>query len=444
MEEAHLELKRVLGRKELMSAALGQIIGAGIFSLLPAAIGIAGKAASLSFLIAACITLFGLVPRIFVNGTNRTNGGNYTHLAFLGERRLAGSFLIIHVLTNLSLSMYALSFAQYLVASVEGLNVKMVAFSVLTIMVILNLIGVKSAAKVQNILVILLVIALIIFCIFGVPKVNVNYFLEKPFMSHGLAGVLNAAALLTFATGGAATITNYSAEAKNPTKDLPVVLIVSTVGVALIYGVMAVVTTGILPLDMVANQPLTVIAAEILPRPLYVFFIVGGAMLALITTLNSQLGACTKPILQGCKDGWFPKKWGEVNEKYRTPHYLILFFYVIGLLPIVFGISITGISSTVVFGSRIIEICIALTLLRLPKVVPNEWKKSRFYVSDGKLRLGTALSFASALLATYLTVRTMTYEGAIFNLLVLFLAIGFGYFADRYGSVNMEISYEAQ
>lgn len=82
--------------------------------------------------------------------------------------------------------------------------------------------------------------------------------------------------------------------------------------------------------------------------------------------------------------------------------------------------------------------------MRLPKVVPNEWKKSRFYVSDGKLRLGTALSFASALLATYLTVRTMTYEGAIFNLLVLFLAIGFGYFADRYGSVNMEISYEAQ
>lgn len=439
-----MELNRVLGRKELMSAAVGQIIGAGIFSLLPSAIGLTGKAASLSFLIAAFITLFSLIPRIFVNGTIRTNGGNYTHLAFLGGRRLAGAFLIIHILTNLSLSMYALSFAQYLVASVEGLNVKVIAISVLSIMVFLNIIGVKSAAKVQNILVGLLIIALVLFCVFGVPKVNMGYFLEKPFMSHGWKGVFNAAALLTFATGGASTIISFSAEAKNPTKDLPVVLVVSTIGVALIYGVMAVVSTGILPLNMVENQPLTVVAAEILPGPLYVFFVVGGAMLALITTLNSQLGSCTKPILQGCKDGWFPKKWGEINEKFRTPHYLIVFFYLIGLLPIIFDISLTGISSTVVFGSRLIDICIALTLLNIPKLVPNEWKNSRFYVSKGKLTIGAALSFASAILATYLTVRTMTPLGAMFNLIVLFAAFCFGYFVDKYGKVEIEVSYEAQ
>ena len=439
-----MELERVLGRKELMSAAVGQIIGAGIFSLLPSAIGITGKAASLSFLIAACITLFSLIPRIFVNGTIRTNGGNYTHLAFLGGKRLAGAFLIIHVLTNLSLSMYALSFAQYLVASIEGINIKFVAFIVLSVMVFLNIIGVKSAAKVQNILVVLLVASLFMFCIFGVPKINVSYFLEKPFMSHGWSGMLNAAALLTFATGGASTIIGFSAEAKNPTKDLPIALVVSTIGVAIIYGVMAVVSTGVLPLNVVENKPLTVVAAEILPRSLYIFFIVGGAMLALITTLNSQLGSCTKPILQGCKDGWFPKKWGEINKKFKTPHYLILFFYLVGLLPIAFGISLTGISSAVVFGSRLIDVCIDITLLRLPKLVPTEWKESRFYVSNGKLILGATLSLFSALLATYLTVRTMTYQGVIFNLIILVIAFCFGYFTDKYRKVEMEVSYEAQ
>lgn len=86
---------------------------------------------------------------------------------------------------------------------------------------------------------------------------------------------------------------------QEPTKDIPFVIVTSTVGVALLYGLVATTASGVLPVAEVANQPLTLVAAEILPKPLYIFFIVGGAMFALATTLNSQIMSATKPIMPG-------------------------------------------------------------------------------------------------------------------------------------------------
>ena len=127
--------------------------------------------------------------------------------------------------------------------------------------------------------------------------------------------------------------------------------VLSTVVVAVFYAFMAVVATGVLPIDVVQGQPLSLVAAEILPGPLYVFFLIGGAMFALMTTLNAQMGWCTKPLLQGCVDGWLPKKFGAINSRFKTPHNLILFFYLVGLLPLIFGFNMnTILGNAVLFG----------------------------------------------------------------------------------------------
>lgn len=60
------DLDRVLGKKDFFAIAVGQIIGAGIFSLLPQAIGLTGRSASFAFAIAAVLTLLKLAPRLFV------------------------------------------------------------------------------------------------------------------------------------------------------------------------------------------------------------------------------------------------------------------------------------------------------------------------------------------------------------------------------------------
>lgn len=65
-------------------------------------------------------------------------------------------------------------------------------------------------------------------------------------------------------------------------------------------------------------------AKEILPSVLYVFFVVGGAMFALVSTLNSQLAWATKPVMQACVDGWFPKKLALLHPKYKLQYIFLL------------------------------------------------------------------------------------------------------------------------
>ena len=50
------QLKQTLGFGDLMGSAVGQIIGAGIMSLMPAAINMTGRSVVFSFLIAAVLS----------------------------------------------------------------------------------------------------------------------------------------------------------------------------------------------------------------------------------------------------------------------------------------------------------------------------------------------------------------------------------------------------
>ena len=148
------------------------------------------------------------------------------------------------------------------------------------------------AAKVQNLLVIALIAALVVFAVFGFPSVDLgNYFsnADSMFLSDGIGGFLTAVAYLGFATGGATVILASSNECKNSAKDIPFVIVVSTCDAALLYGLAATVASDILPVPEVANQPLTLVANIVLPGPVYIFFIACGALFALTTPLNFQM-----------------------------------------------------------------------------------------------------------------------------------------------------------
>jgi APA family basic amino acid/polyamine antiporter len=436
------DLKRVLGRGDLMSIAVGQIIGAGIFALAGVAIGMTGKSVNIAFMIAALFVIIIAFTQIVISGTVRLRGGLYTQAALLVGNRFAGFYTLIFIVTNLSIAMYALSFADYFLALIPGINSKLIAVTVLTIFYLANLFGVKEAAKVQHFMVITMALALTLFIVFGMPQIQPGYFSGADFMPGGLTGLFTAAALLTFATGGASSVINFGAEAKNPTKDIPFVLIVSTVSVALIYALMATVAAGVLPIAEVANQPLTVVALEILPYPLYIFFIVGGAMFALATTLNATLGWVTKPVLQASVDGWLPQQLGAINEKYKTPHVLLTIFFVLGLVPIITGWNIGGIANFALVLGNILNLFLSMATVRLPKVVPDLWEKSKFRTSATTLWTISILATLVSAYQVYLLVQNLTTSLVIGNLLLLILASLFAVWRYNSGKVQMEISYE--
>lgn len=96
------DLKRVLGFGDLMGAAVGQIIGAGIMSLMGIAIAMTGRSAMISFIIAAVLILINTLPSVIVTGTVRMRGGMYTQAALLGTTTFGGVVMFLSFFGNLS------------------------------------------------------------------------------------------------------------------------------------------------------------------------------------------------------------------------------------------------------------------------------------------------------------------------------------------------------
>ena len=425
--------------------AAGQIIGAGIMALVGIGIAMTGRSVNLAFVMAAVFTIMMAIPMVYLGGTLRLRGGNYSQIGLLMGKLFAGAYIVVYIVTNISLAIYSISFAQYFIG-LTGLNISpvLVAAVCMTTFYVLNLFGIQGAAFLQNAMVVCLALALVIFMAFGVGKINWNgaFGGTADWMTGGLNGLLMTAALLTYATGGATVVINFGAEAKNPTKDIPFVIIASTLSIACVYAVMATIASGVLPVAQVAGKPLLLVAKAILPAGFYEFFIIGGAMFALTTTLNATLSWVTKPLLQATVDGWFPAFMGKIS-KYKTPTVWLTLFYVMGMIPIIFSIDLETVTTLALIIGYIFGVVISLSIVNLPKKVPEIWAASKMHCSTGMLWV-VGLIGASSGVAQFL-ILSLNQQAWVWwgNLILVSVAFAYSYFRIKSGKVNMEISYEA-
>lgn len=411
-------------------------------SLTGVAIGMTGRSVPIAFVLSALMVLTTNMPLALINTIARYQGGAYSIIGSGLNKKFTGMYSVLFVLTNLSLSMYTLSFADYALPFLPMVPRKALAIGLLVIIYGLNYRGIDKFSQFQNVIVLSLVVALATFSVYGMLNMDMStYYNTETFMTDGVLGLLTATAQLTFATGGANVIANLSAEAKNPTRDIPMVMITSTIGIAVLYAFMATIAAGILPVDQVANQPLTLVAERVLPRALYVFFIIGGAWFALISTLNSQLATCTKPLIQAAKDGWFPEGLAYIHPKYRTPTRLLTFFFIVGLIPVLLGLDISFISRTVTFVGTVINSMIVLSFYYATKKYSEQWKKSPLHLSEGPKTLLVVAAIAIYLLQAFLMGRSLPLYYVAGNVVVFILAYTFATTKYNSGKVNVSQSY---
>lgn len=431
--------KKKLSRLDLMSMAVGQIIGVGIMTMTGLAIGFTGRSVNVAFVVAAAIVLFCAIPQIFIGGTANFLGGQYSQIAVLSGQRLAGVYAFINFAMTLAISMYTLSFCDYLLSLFPGANTKLVSLIVVAALIGLHLFGVKQAARLQNVMCAVLALAIASYIVFGLGHVEPGYFTGPDFLSGGITGFLLASVFLTFAIGGATYIVNYSSEAQNPTKDIPFVIIVSTLAVVVVYALMATVAAGVLPVSEVANQPLSVSAASFMPKGMFTFFVVGGAMFALLTTLNFSIGMVTFPIMRACQDGWLPPKFAQCNKRFGTPHWILLTLFLIGYLPILFGLNLSTIANSTVILTTSIRAVIAYSAMRLPTKMPELWNKSKFHVGKTALNVISIVTIVVALLSVALLIVTSPMAEIIGNIVILSCAVLFALLRNKH--VNLKPSY---
>ena len=446
---ANNQSQATLGFMDLMSIAVGQIIGAGVMVMSISALGMTGRSVNIAFMIAAVFTLFSTIPTVFVASVARFHGGMYSQYAVFVHPIFAGFMQYTGLLSSVSLGMFGIGLASYIGMLIPAIQNNQTVWAVIFMLAFfaLNWFGTAWMAKVQGFMFYFLVAALVMFTVMGLPHANIgsyfgNELFGAPLLGHGVSGLVEAASYLTYATGGAQVILAFSGEAKNPTKDIPIVIIIATLSVAFLYALLATVIGGVLPADeVIAIGNLAPIADMIMPKPLYYFFIIGGAGFALGTTLNSSIASNFPPMLRAAKDGWFPGVLSKVN-KHGVPYVWMFMRMFLNLAVVASGFDTNVLGKwTLVIGNVTSFVTIG-SVIRIDKLFPEQWAKSPYHVSNPVKALLLGLAMCTQAIQTSMNLKGLSMGVIMLNVVSMVAFGGIATYLYKTGKVHMNPSYD--
>ena len=125
------------------------------------------------------------------------------------------------------------------------------------------------------------------------------------------------------------SIAQAGGEARNPTRNLPLAILISVVGVAIFYLLFTAAVYHAVPWSFVADQAqhrdVTApgLLGYLLPRP-WAVLIAAGVSVALIKDLPAMLMGISRLLFAWAEDGIFPARVAAVHPVRRTPHVAII------------------------------------------------------------------------------------------------------------------------
>lgn len=445
-ERQESRLIRNLGFWDLMAISVGQIIGAGIMSSTGVAIGMTGTGVVLAFLMSPIFTIISIFPVAILGAAVPTTGGPYRYCSRILGKSPGMLYLLLHITMNVGLAQYALSFASYFVSITTGFHQHMVAIVILTFFFITNLIGTKSAALMNKIMSAALICGLLLFIAFGIPKADLPYiFTPSHLFAKGGFAFISTLALLSSATAGAQVVAELGGETKDAGRTIPKVMVLSTFGVGVFYVLIAIVAAGILPMEQVADQPLTLVAQETMPAAAFYLFVIGAALGATATTLNATLSWVTKPLLVACDDGLLPRSLGTVS-RHGVPVKLLTLFYLVGLIPLAMGFDIAFITKFTTANSLLSKLFVCFALYALASKSGDTLKRSSMHIRPGQAKAisVTGMVILCVLSASLFINLSLAVVGFVAALIVIVLIYTNTYARHIKLANDLEVDYTSQ
>ena len=385
--------KAKLSLADLVGLGVGQIVGSGIMILTGIAIGKTGYGVPLAFIIASIAVALTNLCLATLGSAIPANGGQYTYVRDLIGKKTGFFYVALLAAGQLVLANYAIGFSEYFTAVWPNANATVVAALMMTLIFVVNLTGVKTALAFQKILVIILFTSITAFIIFGFPQIKSfsPYFNSKLIMPNGFGEFVSSIFLVRFSIVGAEFINEYGGDAENPGRNIPIAMLISTIIVTIVYVLLALVATGVLPIDQVAFQTLGTVANEIFPKSIYYIFMIGGGMFALASSLNAVFSWAPRGLSVAIEDGWLPKGLGKTNARWGSPTYLLIIFYIMGMIPIITG---TTLELVAVLGNNIGLIFASLPVIAvmfLPKRNREAYEKAKFKLPEWAMTIFPAI-----------------------------------------------------
>lgn len=406
-------LKKTLGAFDLIILGVGAIIGSGIFTVAGIAAIESGPSLVLAMVLASLACVFSALCYSEFAAMIPASGGAYTYTyATMGEFMawivgwvLMLEYLVGYIAVVSAWSGYFMQFISgfsflpqwltnppvYLIhdystaiseLAKQGIDPSSVIPTfmgiplcinipgiLITFFIIATLIkGMQESKNMTGILVIIKIAVVLAFVITGFFYIRPENW--TPFMPNGFSGMFASAFTIFFAYIGFDAIATAAEETKNPQKNLPIGIIGSLIVCTICYVLVALVLTGMVPLNLIDTQAPIANAMSMVGQNWVAGFISIGALTGLTSVLLVLMLAGTRILFSMSRDNFLPKVFQKIHPKFQTPYILTYMVGVICIFGMLF-LDIKKAADLVNFGAvaAFIVVCAAVLILR--KKEPN-------------------------------------------------------------------------
>lgn len=341
------ELARNLGFTEAMAMGGGTMIGAGIFILPGIAAEGAGPASSLSFLVAGIVALLAAVSLSELATGMSIAGGSY-HYVNRALGSFFGSIVGWGMWTGLMFAsaFYMIGFGQYLVEPVPLLDGRMLVILLglfgLAFLVGVNYYGTEESSTFQNIMIGSETAVIVVYLAVGFFYVDFGNL--EPFAPTGPSGIIATTGLVFVTFLGFEIIATVAEEVEKPGRNIPLTMILSVSLVTVLYMIVMVVSTGVVPYTALGDSlvPVSDVAAVSMGTA-GVAAIVAAAAIAAISSSNSSILAAARVVFAMGRDNLMNDWLNATHDRFRTPHRAVVATGAVTALLIAAGLQVQAI-----------------------------------------------------------------------------------------------------
>ncbi|WP_371927365.1 amino acid permease [Pontibacter sp. HSC-36F09] len=368
-------LVRNLQFRDLVAFGIAAIIGAGIFSTIGNASAAGGPGVSLLFIFAAIACGFSALCYAQFASTIPVSGSAYTYAyASFGELVawiIGWDLLMEYAIGNIAV---AISWSDYFTAVLRGVGLGMPeyltmdflsasrgfheaqtllaqgqalssfpthmqeaflawqnapllgdfklvadipALGITALITYLVYIGIKESKRTANLLVLLKLIVILLVITVGAFYVNTDNW--TPFAPNGLAGIMKGVSAVFFAYIGFDAISTTAEECENPKRDLPRAMIFTLVICTVLYVVLALILTGMVPFsELAVGDPLAYVFSRVNLDAMAGIVAVSAVIAMASVLLVFQYGQ-PRIWMAMSRDGLLPRAFSRIHPKHKTP-----------------------------------------------------------------------------------------------------------------------------
>ncbi|MCB1096145.1 MAG: amino acid permease [Verrucomicrobiae bacterium] len=305
------------------SAALigvGGMVGGGIFAVLGTAVSLAGGGTPVAFVIAGAVALLTCYAYVKLSCRYPESGGTAVYLdqAFGANLFTGGLNLTLWLSYLVTIALYASAFASYGATffheKSDWLRHVLISVAILLPMAI-NLVNASLVSKSESYIVIgkLVLLGIVV----GGGMFHLDGARLQPSEWKGAGALVVGGMVIFVAYEGFELIANAAGDVRDPKKNLPRAFYGCVLFVIALYVLVAVVTVGAVPADVIAREKDYALAAAARPSLGHAGFVLVAvsALMATFSAINATIYGNARLGYSLAKDGELPEKLDHVRRK---------------------------------------------------------------------------------------------------------------------------------